>query len=265
MRADPYGGGSLQRSAGQAPWARSDRNRAPTTRPTRSGADLTGDRRRLAGCGFRRRPRREVRQPRRLGGRVTDLSILQSESNLRYRVLCVKPQDYPFPRRSRGRSVTRIPEWGLPFPQPVPGTAAPLDAAVLADRPCLGRACRAGWLGIWHALDAPDEGGADLQEDGKPARRSAPTRTYEARKHRSLSRNRGRRRSQHFGAGRALRRHIAALPLREAATIEANRWPENAGTGPSRSPADKPTYAPIATFAASAIHEVPPQLNTEHL
>jgi hypothetical protein len=26
--------------------ARSDRNRAPTTRPTRSGADLTGDRRR---------------------------------------------------------------------------------------------------------------------------------------------------------------------------------------------------------------------------
>src|SRR6516164_9517446 len=60
-------------------------------------------------------------------------------------------------------------EWGLPVPQPLPRAAAPLDAAILADRPCLGQACRTRWLCIRHALDATDESGADLQEDGEPA------------------------------------------------------------------------------------------------
>ncbi len=37
-----------------------------------------------------------------------------------------------------------------------------------------------------------DEGGADLQEDGQPASRPAAPRAYEARKHSSPSRHRGR-------------------------------------------------------------------------
>ena len=93
----------------------------------------------------------------------------------------------------------------LSVPEPLPGAAAPLDPTIRADRPCLGRGSRARQLGLRNSLDAPDEGGADLQEDGKPACRSAPARTYEARKHRPLSRHRGRRRAQHFGAGRALK------------------------------------------------------------
>jgi Phage integrase family len=46
--------------------------------------------------------------------------------------------------------------------------------------------------------------GADLQEDWKPACCAASPRTYQARKHRALSRHRGRRRPQHLGAGRTL-------------------------------------------------------------
>src|SRR5215472_9137797 len=68
----------------------------------------------------------------------------------------------------------RTREWGLPVPEPLPGAAAPFDAAILADRPCLGRACRAGRLGLRHALDAADESGASLQEDGEPAGGAAP-------------------------------------------------------------------------------------------
>src|SRR6516164_8333407 len=40
------------------------------------------------------------------GESVTDLSILQSESNLWYRVLYVKPKDFRFPSPLSGRSVT---------------------------------------------------------------------------------------------------------------------------------------------------------------
>jgi 4,5-epoxidase len=55
------------------------------------------------------------------------------------------------------------------------------------------------WL--HRSLDAPNKASSDLQEDGQPESRTAPPRTYEARKHRPLSRNRGRRRPQHLGAG----------------------------------------------------------------
>jgi len=65
---------------------------------------------------------------------------------------------------SRGRGQ----EWTAPLPEPLPGAAAPLDPAVCADRPCLGRECRAGQLGLRHAFDAANEGGPDLQEDGQP-------------------------------------------------------------------------------------------------
>jgi len=64
-------------------------------------------------------------------------------------------------------------------------TPAPLDAPILADRPCLGRACRTRRLCIRHALDAADESGADLREDGQPACDAAPPRAYQARKHRA--------------------------------------------------------------------------------
>src|ERR1700730_5612005 len=44
-------------------------------------------------------------------------------------------------------------------------------------------------LGLWHALDAADEGGTNLQEDGEPASSPAAARTYKARKHGPLSRH----------------------------------------------------------------------------
>src|SRR6516165_9556232 len=50
-------------------------------------------------------------------------------------------------------------------------------------------------------LDAADEGGPDLQEDGQSAGRSASPWSYQARKYSPLSWDRGRRRAQHLGAG----------------------------------------------------------------
>ena len=56
----------------------------------------------------------------------------------------------------------------------------------------LGRERRARQLGLRHALDAPDEGGADLPKDRKSASGPAAARAYEAGEHRPLSRDRGR-------------------------------------------------------------------------
>ena len=59
-----------------------------------------------------------------------------------------------------------------------------------------------GWARL---LRCGRESGADLEEDGQPACGAASPRAYQARKHRALSRHRGRRCPQHLGAGRALK------------------------------------------------------------
>ena len=45
---------------------------------------------------------------------------------------------------------------------------------------------------VWHPFAAPHEGGADLPADWEPQSGSTFARTFEDRKHRSLSRHRGR-------------------------------------------------------------------------
>ena len=49
-----------------------------------------------------------------------------------------------------------------------------------------------GVVHLWHALDAPYEGGPDLPQDRKSARGATPPWPYETREHSPVSRDRGR-------------------------------------------------------------------------
>ena len=51
-------------------------------------------------------------------------------------------------------------------PGPFPGTGAPVDTPICADRPPLGRACRSRRFGLWHALDAPNEAAQIYKKTG---------------------------------------------------------------------------------------------------
>jgi len=122
------------------------------------------------------------------GGRVRDRGIVIQKKTGR-------PVQFEITRQTRSSiqdrlSVSALGNGGYLFPSRF-RAAAPLDAAILADRPCLCRACRPRRLRIRHTLHAADESGADLQE-----------------KHRA-------RCPQHLGAGRRGRdlsmRHNPAL------------------------------------------------------
>jgi hypothetical protein len=83
----------------------------------------------------------------------------------------------PAPRSKLGfRRSTR--ETHVSLPEPIPGATAPVNTTICTDCPRLGCERRAGRLRVRHALDAADEGGPDLQEDGQPAGGSASLRSH---------------------------------------------------------------------------------------
>lgn len=82
---------------------------------------------------------------------------------------------------------------GLPVPEPHPQFAASWDAPVFADRRWVGQGDRARPISLRHALDAPDEGFADLSADQEPAGGAAAARPHEIGEHGPVSWHRGRR------------------------------------------------------------------------
>jgi integrase len=69
-------------------------------------------------------------------------------------------------------------------------TRAPLEDW-LKTRPA-DRGCRDGQQRVWHALDAPHHGGANLPQDVQSASSSTASRAYEDREHRPLPWDRSR-------------------------------------------------------------------------
>ena len=97
----------------------------------------------------------------------------------------------------------------LAIPQPEPPRRAHQHPPVRAAGRSLGGHDRLGAPRLWHPQPAPDQGGAGVQEDGQPARLSAPARSSQAGKHRALPRHRGRRRARPLRAGGSLSRRQA--------------------------------------------------------
>jgi hypothetical protein len=85
-----------------------------------------------------------------------------------------------------------------------PSPTAPLYPAIRSHRPCLGREGGARHFSLWHPPDASNESSADLQVDRQSQSRAVAAGAHEARKHRSLSGDRGRCCSQHLRASRAI-------------------------------------------------------------
>ena len=95
--------------------------------------------------------------------------------------------------------------------------AWPDHPAICPSRAGVGGEHRSRSREVRHALPAPHEGSADLPANWEPARGSAFARPFEDRKHRSLSRHRGRRWSGSYhwsqrraGTGNPRRRSVRA-------------------------------------------------------
>ena len=78
------------------------------------------------------------------------------------------------------------------FPSRLSKIASCFDAAIRPDRPSVGCRHRTRSDRLRHAHDAPDQGHADLQANEEPEGRSATAWPYQARKHGSIPRHRGR-------------------------------------------------------------------------
>src|SRR5947207_2725754 len=92
-----------------------------------------------------------------VGGQVRDrTTIIQKKTG--------RPVQFEITEQTRAsiRDWRRGATGTVPLPQPPPGAAASIDAAVCANRSCLGRQCRARQHRLRDAFDAADEGGADL-------------------------------------------------------------------------------------------------------
>ena len=95
----------------------------------------------------------------------------------------------------RGRCLDRqgaLETGTVPLSEPRVGVASSFDTAVRSDRRVLGLVNRSGPRGLRDAFASPHESDADLSADKESPSRSTPARPYQTRKHRQISRHRGR-------------------------------------------------------------------------